>query len=115
MNTNTPYKIFVRFLTASLIAFSLPLAAAEPQQLQLAYVDQDSFQGTQYKFEDIRLRGFERREMTKNLKARGWQVAKNIYLGQAKVAKKWGLGLVYERGNTVYGISNRGIQVMKRF
>ena len=46
-------------------------------------------------------------ELSQNFpgEVRGWQVAKNIYLGQAKVAKKWGLGLVYERGNTVYGIN----------
>ena len=113
MNTNTQYKMFLRFLAASLIAFSLPLAAAESLQLRFAHVDQDSFQGAQYEFEDVRR--FERRKITKNFKVRGWQVARNVYLGQVKVAKKWGLGLVYKRGNTVFGMNNRGIQVMKRF
>jgi len=115
MNTATPYKIFLRLLMPGLITFVLPVTAAEPLQLQLATVDSGTFQATQYEFEDVRLGGFERRKMASNFRVRGWQVAKNVYIGQAKVAKKWGLGLVYQHGNAFYGINNHGIQVMKRF
>jgi len=53
--------------------------------------------------------------MGKDLRIRGWRISNHLYVGQAKVAKKWGLGLVYEVNNTVYGLNHRGLQIMKRF
>ncbi len=68
-----------------------------------------------YDFDDTRIAGFERKNIAKDLRIRGWKISDGLYLGQAKVADKWGLGAVYERGDMVYGINHRGIQVMKRF
>ncbi len=59
--------------------------------------------------------GLVRFKADKTMRVRGWQVAKNIYFGQAKVGKKWGLGLVLDRGNHYYGINNRGISYLKKF
>ena len=68
-----------------------------------------------YDFHETRVAGFERKKITKDLRIRGWKISDGLYLGQAKVANKWGLGVVYERGDVAFGINNRGIQVMKRF
>ena len=68
-----------------------------------------------YDFHETRVVGFERKKITKDLRIRGWKISDGLYLGQAKVADKWGLGVVYERGDVAFGINNRGIQVMKRF
>lgn len=65
--------------------------------------------GKQYPF------GLVRFKVDKTLRVRGWQVGKNIYFGQAKVGKKWGLGLVVDRGNHYYGINHRGLSYLKKF
>ncbi|MBT4160124.1 MAG: hypothetical protein HOE54_02380 [Gammaproteobacteria bacterium] len=68
-----------------------------------------------FEFSDTILGGFERKKLNRDVRLRGWNVGNGIYIGQAKFAKKWGLGFVYENGDTVYGLNNRGIQVLKRF
>jgi hypothetical protein len=45
---------------------------------------------------------------------RGWQLGDGVYFGQAKVGKKWGVGVIVDRGQYVYGINNRGIQLLRR-
>lgn len=70
---------------------------------------------TAYDFSAERLGGFERKKLTSNINVRGWKISNSLYFGQARVAKKWGLGFVLERDNTVYVLSHRGIQVSKRF
>ncbi len=69
----------------------------------------------QYDFDDTRIAGIQRKNIAKDLRIRGWEISDRLYFGQAKVADKWGLGVVYERGDMFYGINHRGIQVMKRF
>jgi hypothetical protein len=81
-----------------------------PLDLSLA-----SSSSTSFEFTDQKLGGFERKRMGKDLRIRGWRISNHLYVGQAKVAKKWGLGLVYEVNNTVYGLNHRGLQIMKRF
>lgn len=68
-----------------------------------------------YNFDDTRIAGFQRKNIAKDLRIRGWEISDRLYLGQAKVAGKWGLGVVYERGDMVYGINHHRIQVIKRF
>lgn len=65
-----------------------------------------------YKFDSSLI---ERRQLAPGVKVRGWEIADQVYFGQARVADKWGLGLVFEDGNTVYGVNHRGVQWMKRF
>jgi len=54
-------------------------------------------------------------KMSKDLRIRGWQFSDKVYFGQAKVGKKWGIGVIVDRGQYVYGINNQGIQVLRRF
>ncbi|HJN51636.1 MAG: hypothetical protein QGI68_00390 [Pseudomonadales bacterium] len=58
--------------------------------------------------------GIDRYRMSKGLKVRGWQLGDGVYFGQAKVGKKWGVGVIVDRGQYVYGINNRGIQLLRR-
>ena len=59
--------------------------------------------------------GLVRFKAGKSMRIRGWQVSQNIYFGQAKVGKKWGLGLVLDRGSHYYGINHRGLSYLKKF
>ena len=77
--------------------------------------DTAAFADAPYDFDDTAIAGFQRKNIAKDLRVRGWEISSGLYLGQAKVADKWGLGVVYERGDMAYGINHRGIQVMKRF
>ena len=86
----------------------VPVRAQEPLDLSLPEVDRHEFD-----FEDEKLGGLERRKITKDLRMRGWDVGNGIYFGQAKVGKKWGVGFVYEKEDMVYGINNRGVQIVK--
>lgn len=54
-------------------------------------------------------------EFSKNLKIRGFKVSKGIYMGQAKVAGHYGLGVVVEHDSFSWGINNRGASILKRF
>lgn len=69
----------------------------------------------QYQFDTSAVAGLESRKITSEFRIRGFEVASNVYVGQTKVADSWGLGVVYERGDTYFGMNHRGIQVMKRF
>ena len=51
----------------------------------------------------------------KDFKILGIKVARKVYMGQAKVAGKYGAGLVIENDNFIWGINNRGIGFQKRF
>lgn len=59
--------------------------------------------------------GLTRFKADKGMRVRGWEIRDNIYFGQAKVGKKWGLGLVVDRGSHYYGINNRGVSFLKKF
>lgn len=85
------------------------LYASEPLDLSVPETDEHRFD-----FQDTRLAGFERRKVTSDLRLRGWDVGNGIYFGQAKVGRKWGVGFLYEDGDTVYGLNNRGLQVVKK-
>ena len=52
---------------------------------------------------------------SKNLKIRGFKLSSGVYMGQAKVAGKYGLGVVVDRKDYSWGISNRGISILKKF
>lgn len=115
-------KTFIKQLVVSLaLASSLSVGAnadfnadnvQAPLDLSLASSSNASIN---FEFTDQKLGGFERKRMSKDLRIRGWRITDHLYVGQAKVAKKWGLGLVYEVDNTVYGLNHRGLQITKRF
>ena len=98
----------VYILVMSMALSAGPTSAQEPLNLKLD-------EAPRFEFEDTKLGGFERKKLSRDLRLRGWEVGNGIYFGQAKVGKKWGLGFVFENGDVVYGLNNRGIQVMKRF
>lgn len=59
--------------------------------------------------------GLVRFKADKRMRVRGWEVMDNIYFGQAKVGRKWGVGLVVDRGTHYYGLNNRGVSFLKKF
>lgn len=68
-----------------------------------------------YDFVNENSAGLYRKKLSSDFRIRGWEIADSLYFGQAKVGNKWGLGMVFQSGDTAYGINHRGIQVMKRF
>lgn len=68
-----------------------------------------------FRFEDVKSAGLYRKKLSSDFRIRGWEVTESLYLGQAKVGNKWGVGIVYEHGTTAYGINHRGVQMLKRF
>lgn len=59
--------------------------------------------------------GLVRFKADKTMRIRGWEIGQNIYFGQAKIGKKWGVGLVVDRGGHYYGLNNHGISYLKKF
>jgi hypothetical protein len=59
--------------------------------------------------------GLKKLKATGELRIRGWEVKDDFYIGHTKVGDRWGLGILIERDDYVYGINHRGIQVLKRF
>lgn len=59
--------------------------------------------------------GLVRFKADKGMRVRGWEVTDNLYFGQAKVGKKWGVGFVWDRGDHYYGLNNQGFSYLKRF
>lgn len=51
----------------------------------------------------------------KALKVRGFQIAEGVYMGQAKVAGKYGLGVIVDRKTYAWGFNHRGVSISKRF
>lgn len=103
----TQWQILVFIALLGFTAYSM---ATEPQQLKL-----EPRNITTFEFDDSLPIGLERKRFADSIRVRGWQVGSNVYFGQTKVGKKWGLGVAVERGDTVYGLNHRGIQVLKRF
>jgi hypothetical protein len=58
---------------------------------------------------------FERHRFSDNLRVRGWRVAQDLYFGQAKVADRWGIGLLLKKDKVVYGVNHRGVQITRQF
>lgn len=58
---------------------------------------------------------FERKDLGRKLKIRGWKITDKVYLGQTKIDKKWGFGFVVDHGNVQYGINHTGIHLQRRF
>lgn len=53
--------------------------------------------------------GLKRVKLDKTMRVRGWKVKDNFYLGQTRVGKKWGLGVMMTQGNFAYGWNNKGV------
>lgn len=67
------------------------------------------------RFEKQRMGGIQRLKLPGNVRMRGWQLSQKMYFGQAKVADHWGLGIVYQHKNNIYGFNNKGFQFTKQF
>ena len=83
-------------------------------------VERSSPLDTKLKAEHIKLKfrdnaNFERKNMGRTLKIRGWEIIDKVYLGQTKIGKKWGFGVVVDHGNVQYGINHTGIHLQRRF
>lgn len=117
------------FCCASLAELNLTIRAGEPQQKHLSTTSDsrrnpfgmpvgkpfgnpggDPFTTSFHN----RAAGIDQYNTGKGLRVRGWQFGNGVYFGQAKVGKKWGVGVIVDRGQYVYGINNRGIQLLLR-
>lgn len=75
-------------------------------------------QNVRFEFTDPRPAGFETDHLQDRLdtiQVRGWRVSNHAYFGQTRVAHHSGFGLVYQNGNTLYQVNNRGLQVTRYF
>ena len=104
--TNSMIAIFALTLWSGAVLAADEVPAAGELKLTLP---------TTYEFVDGEATGLYRKKLSSDFRIRGWRVADSMYLGQAKVGNKWGFGMVYEKGNTSYGINHRGVQMLKRF
>jgi hypothetical protein len=59
--------------------------------------------------------GLKRLKVDADFQVRGWQLADDFYIGQTKIAGKWGVGLLVDRGNYAYGFNNEQVSFLKRF
>lgn len=66
--------------------------------------------------------GIHRLKLANGLGVRGWRVHEGLYLGQAKVADRWGLGFLLQSGSSVndpgvnyFGLNYRGLQYVREF
>lgn len=96
----------------AVLCFCIPQVHADSLELTLSESDLASFE---YEFEERTLGGFERLKVGDGIRVRGWQVGAHTHFGQTKVNDKWGLGFVYQNGNTSYGVNHRGIEFNRRF
>lgn len=104
--------IAVRLLLAiGVLSYTATAAADEP--LDLSMPDEPS--GHHFDFDSAAIGNIERRRLTGNIRVRGWEVRENFYIGQARVGDKWGLGMVFQQGKTVYGLNHRGLEVTYSF
>jgi len=51
----------------------------------------------------------------KQLKVRGWKMGDSLYFGQAKVGRRYGVGVVYGKESYTVGINHHGVAFIKRF
>lgn len=79
---------------------------------QLCYADAQAASNTDTpaNFEAIKVIKY-----SKSMKVRGYEISDGIYMGQAKVAGKYGFGFVVDRKSFAWGINNKGISIQKRF
>ena len=61
-------------------------------------------------FKKVPSLNLERHKFTRKLRVNGWLIGDSAYVGQTKVADKWGFGFVVDRGATKYGLNNRGME-----
>lgn len=59
--------------------------------------------------------GLKRLKIDADFQVRGWMVSDDFYIGQTKIAGKWGVGLLVDRGNYAYGFNNEQVSFVKRF
>lgn len=56
-----------------------------------------------------------RYKIDNNFKVRGWKLSPEIYFGNAKINGEWGVGLLIDKGDYVYGFNNTQASFMWRF
>ncbi len=112
---NRSIKGIFTLAACSLVLLTPDLRADESDRVFDFSAREDTAISTVYEFDGDPALGFERKNIAKNLRIRGWEISNRLYVGQAKVANKWGIGLVYDHGATVFGINHRGLQILKRF
>ena len=59
--------------------------------------------------------GLAQYKIDKNTRVRGWEVLPKTYVGQAKVMNQWGLGVVIDKDDYVFGINRNSLSIGKRF
>ena len=101
-----------RWLMTSVLMLTGSQALAADATFQLNDIDLATFD---FQIKESKLGGFERHKVVGGMKVRGWQVGSHAHFGQTKVQDKWGIGFVFEKGNTSYGVNHRGFQFSREF
>lgn len=102
-NADTDYMLYKSALSFDAYpTMSQPVSFQEPTSLEM-------------QFRDSKIANLRNLKLSRDLRVRGWKVRDNVYVGHTKVANKWGLGVLIEHRSVVYGINNRGVQILKRF
>ncbi len=104
---------FILSAVVSGVLLSPAAVRAEDQALLVSLPEEDAY--PRYEFSYAVLAGFERKRLGAGMKVKGWQVGQRIYFGQTRVGDRWGPGVVYQNGNTAYGINYQGVQITTRF
>ena len=87
-----------------LALFSLIINAQADQTYQILDVPNDNY------FNSVKVI-----EFSKNLKIRGFQLSRGVYLGQTRIVGEYGFGIVVGRKSYSWGISTRGLSILKHF
>ena len=60
-------------------------------------------------------RPFESIKYGKHLKVKGWRFSEGVYFGSVKVDGEYGPGMVFDKGDYVWGFNHERIQFRLRF
>jgi hypothetical protein len=100
-------------LTSSPLNLSLPAVYVTPPAIQRQTnlnLSQNIYHGSLDGLKTNRVYPYGYRQVTldKSMRMRGWKLKDNLHLGQTRVGKKWGLGVMMTQGDFAYGLNNKG-------
>ncbi|MFQ5471212.1 MAG: hypothetical protein ACE5EH_13090 [Gammaproteobacteria bacterium] len=58
---------------------------------------------------------FHDQKVSNDFQVRGWKLDSTMYVGHAKIGGEWGVGLVVDKGDYLYGINEKRVSIIKRF
>ena len=128
----TTYSTFRKFVRAAVSLLTLVLflsdASADAQgnldtsplwltsfPAQSEFAPAQKSISSELQFRDEKVANLRQIKLTSELRIRGWKISDKFYVGHTKVANRWGVGVLVEHRGLVFGVNNRGVQILKRF